>query len=96
MSAAAAGAAGAVVVAATFTQAIRATGAIVQVEGPEFLNIVGRSEKPLVIHATSGLLKTNYLYLTSYRGLAFHVKSSVPLSLPKDVELIHSKQIWIP
>jgi hypothetical protein len=92
-AASAAGAAGA---AAATAQAIRASGAIVHVEGQEFLNIVSREPKALVLHAVGGFLTTNYQYLTSYRGLCFYTLSPVPLPLPSGVELMIAKNIWVP
>lgn len=94
MGGAAAGAAAAAAAAAA--QAIRAAGAIVQVESSEFMAIIERQPAPLVVHATGGFLSTTYQYLTSYKGLAFYCKSSTPITLPKDVELIQAGSIWIP
>jgi hypothetical protein len=94
MSAAAAGAAA--VAAAATAQAIRASGVVVQVEPAEFLSLLLRQSEPLVVHATGGFLSTNYQYLMSYKGLAFFTKSSEPLVLGKDVELVTAGSIWIP
>ena len=63
--------------AAAIAQAIKASGVVVQVEPGEFLGIVQRQQAPLVVHATGGFLKTNYKYLTSYKGLAFFTKSPI-------------------
>jgi hypothetical protein len=94
MSAAAAGAAAAA--AAATAQAIRASGVVVQLEPTEFLSILQRQSEPLVVHATGGFLSTTYQYLTSYKGLAFFTKSSEPLALGKDVEMVVAGSIWIP
>ena len=91
---AAAGAAAAA--AAAVAQAIKASGAIVQVEPESFLEILGRQEEPLVVHATGGFFTTNYQYLSSYKGLIFYTKSAYPLSLPRGAELMPAKKIWIP
>jgi hypothetical protein len=88
-------AAGAAAAAAT-AQAIKASGAIVSVEPSDFLTILQRQQSPLVIHATGGFFKTNYQYLTSYKGLAFYTKSPDPLNLPSATELVLAKSIWIP
>lgn len=82
--------------AAAVAQAIKASGAIVRVEPEEFLKIVGRVESPLVVTAEGGLFGPNHQYLTSYKGLAFFAKSSDPLQLPSDAELVISRKIWIP
>ena len=92
-AAAGAAAAGA---AAAVAQAIKASGAIVKVRPKAFLAIVSRAEAPLVVTAEAGLFTTNHQYLTGYKGLAFFTKSSDPLSLPGDVELIVAEKIWIP
>lgn len=94
MSGAAAGAA--VAAAAAVAQAIKASGVVVQVETAEFMAVIERQTAPLVVHATGGFLSTTYQYLTSYKGLAFYCKSSTPITLPKDVELIQAGSIWVP
>ena len=91
---AAAGAAAAA--AAAVAQAIKASGAIVQVGPEEFLRILGRQEEPLVVQATGGFFTTNYQYLSSYKGLIFYTKSAYPLELPPGTELMSAKKIWIP
>jgi len=92
MSAAAAGAAAA----AAAMEAVRASGVIVRVEPDNFAEILTRSPAPLVVHATGGLISTNYQYLTSYKGLAFFTKSSTPLILPPSAEIVNAKSIMIP
>ena len=57
--------------AAAIAQAIKASGAIVQVEPDDFLTILSKTDKPLAVMATGGLMKTNYQYLTAYKGLIF-------------------------
>ena len=77
-------------------QAIKASGAIVRVEPADFLRILQRQQEPLVVHATGGIFSTSYLYLSSYKGLAFFNKSSTPLSLPSGCEVVQAQKIWIP
>jgi hypothetical protein len=91
-----AGGAAAAVRAAAIARAIKASGAIVSVEPDDFLSIVSKGDKPLVVMATGGFIKKNYQYLTSYKGLAFFTKSPVPISLPGDIELVTADKIWIP
>ena len=62
----------------------------------EFLEIVSRQESPLVVTAEGGFIGTTYQYLSSYKGLAFFTKSSEPLNLPSDAELVVATKIWIP
>ena len=42
----------------------------------DFLDILQRHSGALVVHATGGFFKTNYKYLTSYKGLAFFTVST--------------------
>lgn len=81
---------------AAIAQALRATGAIVQLESHEFQKILSKSVKPLVVTATGGLFSKNHQYLTSYKGLCFFCKSGTELRLPAEAEVIYSKKIWIP
>jgi hypothetical protein len=91
--AAASGAAGA---AAAISQAIKASGAIVRVGPNDFMEILRRSERPLVVCATGGIFSRNYQYLSSYKGLAFFTKSPMELMLPGSVEIVRARKIWIP
>ena len=89
------GAAGAVAAAAADTNAIKAMGAIVVVEPQVFLDILQRSEKPLVVHSPVGFM-TKYKYLTSYKGLAFFTRSKEALLIPAFVETITAQKIELP
>lgn len=82
--------------AAAIAQAIKASGAIVRVEPDNFLSILSKTDRPLVVMAKGGFLKANYQYLTAYKGLVFFTKSDTELMLPGNIELIFSKKIWIP
>jgi len=84
------------VVAAVIAQATKASGALVCVGLDGFLSILRRQESPLVIVARGGFLGPRYKYLTSYKGLVFFTKSSTPLDLPPDSEIVQAKSIWIP
>ncbi|MGE5359027.1 MAG: hypothetical protein ACM3NQ_08390 [Bacteroidales bacterium] len=87
---------GAAAHAAEIAQAIKASGAIVQVEPSDFYNLVSRQREPLVVHAAGGFLSTNYQYLSAYKGLIFYTKSSEPLTFPPQTEVMTAKKIWIP
>jgi hypothetical protein len=82
--------------AAAVARAIKASGAIVSLNPDDFLYILNKASHPLVVMATGGLFRTNYQYLTAYKGLIFFAKSSAALPLPGDTELIVSNKIWIP
>lgn len=81
---------------AAIANAIKASGAVVRVQPEDFANILSRVEKPLVIYNTGGLFKTRHQYLVSYRGFVFYTKTSNQIDLPKSVEIIIAKSIWIP
>ncbi len=82
--------------AAAIAQAIKASGAIVQVNPDDFMYILSKTSRPLVITATGGMFKSNYQYMTGYKNFVFFTKSSTPLPLPGDAELIAANKIWIP
>jgi hypothetical protein len=92
----AAGGAGAAAAAAAVANAVKASGAIVQVEPEDLLKILSRTDHPLVVTAEGGFFKTKYQYLTSYKGLDFYCQSEEQLVLPAGVELIPAGKIWIP
>jgi hypothetical protein len=82
---------------AAMIQAIKASGVVVRMEPMEFNTLLGRQEQPLVVHAMwNWLFGMSHQYLMSYKGLAFYTKSSMPLMLPKDAELVEARSIWIP
>ena len=76
--------------------AIKAFGVVVTVTNGDFLTILERTEKPLVVMANKRFLSPNYKYITSYKGLAFYTKSDELLHLPGDVELVTSEKIRLP
>lgn len=89
------GAAGAAGAAAAIAEALKAMGPIICVEPQDFLAILEKAEKPLVVQSPSGLM-TKYKYLTSYKGLTFFTKSKDPLLIPGSVEMIRAKKIVVP
>jgi hypothetical protein len=89
------GAAGAAGAAAAIAEALKAMGPIICVEPQDFLAILEKAEKPLVVQSPSGLL-TKYKYLTSYKGLTFFTKSKDSLLIPGSVEMITAKKIVVP
>lgn len=82
--------------AAAESRAIKASGAIIQVDPPNFLNILNRQKEPLVVRSEGGFWNRGYFYLTNYKGLTFHTKSPTPLMLSPDCEIIRAGKIWIP
>ncbi len=82
--------------AAAIANAIKASGAIVRVENADFLTIIERAEKPLVVMKLKSFWSPSYKYISSHKGLAFFTKSTKALRLPSDAELIMAKSISIP
>ncbi len=82
--------------AAAIAQAIKASGAIVSVESSDFLTILEKVDRPLVVCSESRFISTKYHYLTAYKGLIFYTKSLSPLMLRPSVEIVRAKKIWIP
>ncbi|MCX8183425.1 MAG: hypothetical protein N3F08_03290 [Crenarchaeota archaeon] len=83
--------AGAVVVATAtrrIAEAVKASGAIVEVESKSFIDIVTKVNKPLVVMAASGVVRKNYRYLVGYKGFIFFTRCKTPLELPRGIDLI--------
>jgi hypothetical protein len=80
--------------------AVRSWGPVVKIDTDGFLKILRNSEEmesnPLVVMATGGWFSTTYSYLTPYKGLYFYTKSSYPLSLPSQAEVVNVDKIWVP
>lgn len=94
--AAVSGGASSIAIAAAIANAVKASGAIVKVESADFETIVNKMKDPLVVLARGGLFSKSFQYLTSYKGLFFYCKASNPIQLPPGVEVVSSKNIWIP
>ncbi|MBN1894117.1 hypothetical protein JW906_06465 [bacterium] len=93
---ASAGATAASSYAAAVAQAIKASGAIVQVQATDFEMLVRKAEQPLVVHATGGVFTKHHQYLMGYKGLVFFTKSQAPVNFSLKVEIIEARRIWIP
>jgi hypothetical protein len=87
--------AGVMAVTSQTANALKAVGAIVFVEPEEFLAILGKSEKGVVVYSPSGFLR-KHKYLTSYKGFTFFTKSKEALMIPGPVEVITAKKIIVP
>jgi hypothetical protein len=78
-------------------QAVKASGAIVRVEPPDFEKILSRAEDSLIVTAEKTFFgKKRYEYLVGYKGLVFYTKSATPILLPGRAEVVAAKKIWIP
>jgi hypothetical protein len=93
---AAAGAGAGAAAAAAVAQAIKASGAIIDVEPEEFQRILSRMDEGLVIQTLGGFRKKTHEYLAAYRGFFFHTKSDKRMSFPSGVEMVWAKKIWVP
>jgi hypothetical protein len=76
--------------------ALKAVGVIVKLEMVDWLRILERTERPLVVLGTGGVFKKHNQYLTSYRGLAFFATSKDEIVLPPRCEVVRAKKISIP
>ena len=77
-------------------EAIKASGAIIRVEPDQFQKILNRQDAPLVVEAIGGFRNRTRQYLTSYKGLVFHTKTTDRIILPSRAEVVFAKKIWIP
>ena len=77
-------------------EAIKASGAIVQVNAAVFAQLAAKEKKPLIVIAKGGFMGKGFKYLMGYRGLVFYAKSSEQLLFPGDADIINAGKIWLP
>jgi len=77
-------------------QAVKASGVVVRVDPGAFQGILERIEAPMVVTATSGVFRTNYQYLVSYKGLIFYSESREPLTLASGIEVVNAEEMYVP
>jgi hypothetical protein len=82
--------------AAAIANAIKASGAIVNIESRDFEAILKRVDAPLVVCAQSGVFSAKHHCLTSYKGLLSYTRTQTPLPLPGGAESVNASKIWIP
>jgi hypothetical protein len=83
--------------AVAIANAIKASGVIVRLEPQEFVNLLRKIERPLIVYKPGGgFLSPNHQYLTSYKGLAFFTKSRLEIDFPRGAEVIVAKKLWMP
>ncbi|MFZ0034433.1 MAG: hypothetical protein WAK60_05540 [Sedimentisphaerales bacterium] len=87
--------AGVIAVTGQTANALKVIGAIVFVEPEEFLAVLEKSEKHIVVYSPSGFL-SKHKYLTNYKGFTFFTKSKEALTISCPVEVITAKNIIIP
>ena len=76
---------------------IKATGAIVHVDPGVLLELIQKSENPLVVVAKKPKwFSTSYAYLTNYKGMFFYTVSQDELMFSESCEMIQVKKIWVP
>ena len=90
------GAVGGAAAAAAIADAIKASGGIVRVESTDFMKILDKVDRPLVVCSENKFISTKYHYITSYKGLIFYTKTDTPLMLRATAEVVKAKKIWIP
>lgn len=81
---------------AAIAEAVRASGAIVQLKPEGFSEILRKSENPCVVVAAGGIFGKKHDYMTSYKGLCFYCRSVEPLQLPTRAEVVHAARMWMP
>ena len=82
--------------AAAAARAIKASGAIVKLDPGEFDRLTNQNPQGLVVHAPGGFLSSRHRYLMGFSGLVFFTSSPEPLVMPRAMQVIEAKKIWIP
>lgn len=86
----------AIAAAAAAAHAIKASGAIVQVEPDEFRRLLNQNTDALVVHAMGGVFGSRHKYLMGFKGLVFYASSREPISIPPRCQIVEAGKIWIP
>ena len=94
MSGAGAGAAAAA--AAAIANAIKASGAIVQLEPDEFGRLLNQNAQGLVVHAPGSFFSPGHRYLMGYKGFVFFTPTREAIQLPGACQLVEARKIWVP
>lgn len=76
---------------AAMVNAHKALGVVVRLEVAEWLKILERTDRPLVVIGTGGVFKKHNQYLTSYRGLAFFTTSKDTIVFPPRCEIVQRR-----
>lgn len=87
---------GAVAAAAAAARARRASGSMVKVGPDDFLSLLSRASKPLIVVCRGWAFGIRWQYLTNYKGLTFYASSRTELTLPNDAEIVTARSIWVP
>jgi hypothetical protein len=77
-------------------QAIKASGALIEVDPQTFQLLLARAEAPLVVAIEQRILWTRYQYIVGYRGLVFFTRSKTVIQLPGKAEVIQARRAWLP
>jgi hypothetical protein len=81
----------------SIANATKASGAIIKIKPDDFVSILNKGDKPLVVYSRTVFLGSkSFRYLTSYKGLIFFTKCKEPLHIPSKAEVIQADKIWIP
>ena len=81
---------------AVISNAIKACGSIVTIDGTAFQTLLSVMEEPLVVRAEGGFFTRRYRYITGFRGLTFYTQVKQPLQIPDHVAIINAEKITIP
>lgn len=76
--------------------ALKASGAIVQVEESDFRNLMVKMDSGLVIEKLAGTFLSAYKYSTAYKGFIFYCKSKNQIDVPSKLEKINARYLWTP
>jgi hypothetical protein len=77
-------------------QALKMNGVFVQLTKEDFGKLINENEDLIIVVSKIGLFTTQYLHLTSYKGLVFYCKCKEPLPISSKNETIYSNSISLP
>ena len=83
-------------IAAAIANAVKASGAIVEVEPLDFRTLIDKAGESLVVTSGPSFFSRGHKYIFGYKGLVFYTKSPTPLELPPRTDIIAARKIWVP
>jgi len=77
-------------------RAVKACGCLIELKPADFIELVARTEEPLVVLAHTGIILKTFEYMTSYKNFCFHTESKTVLKFTNKIELVVAAKMTIP
>jgi hypothetical protein len=75
--------------------ALKAMGALVEVDEPTFMELVGKKDHPMVVVGQVGVFSKKFVYFVAVDGFVFYCKTATSLVL-SSCELVRAEKVRLP